>query len=165
MADATCSVAGCGREAVITGQTGYKGRSPFGSPLCSAHEQRWRRKGDVLAGQPLQRKSGRAEWPQALLARLRFDPPRGLPTGCIVYTGAISGGYGHVRRGDKTVKAHRAAYEVVRGPIPEGLELDHICMNRACVNPAHLEPVTHAENLRRGWSAKRMRENSLPVGQ
>ena len=153
MADATCSVAGCGREAVITGQAGYKGRAPFGSPLCSAHEQRWRKKGDVLADQPVQRKDG-------LLSRLRFDHSRGLPTGCIVYTGALSSGYGQVRVGQTTRKAHVLAWEMTNGPVPAGLELDHICMNRACVNPAHLEPVTHAENIRRGYAAKRMRANA-----
>lgn len=46
--------------------------------------------------------------------------------------------------------AHRVVYELLVGPIPEGLELDHLCRNRRCVNPDHLEPVTRSENIRRG---------------
>lgn len=46
--------------------------------------------------------------------------------------------------------AHRYVYESIRGPIPEGLVLDHLCRNTSCVNPDHLEPVTYGENFRRG---------------
>jgi hypothetical protein len=48
------------------------------------------------------------------------------------------------------VQAHRWLYEQLLGPIPPGLEPDHLCRNRGCVNPAHLEPVTHTENMLRG---------------
>lgn len=48
------------------------------------------------------------------------------------------------------ILAYRYAYELLEGPVPEGLELDHLCRNPSCVNPGHLEPVTHLENTRRG---------------
>lgn len=51
--------------------------------------------------------------------------------------------------------AHRYVYELLVEPIPEGLELDHLCVNPPCVNPAHLEPVTHAENVKRAWEKNR----------
>ena len=69
-------------------------------------------------------------------------------TGCWNWNGSIgSNGYG-VARVERTSKtAHRFIYEQEVGPIPDGLELDHTCRNRQCVNPKHLEPVTHSENM------------------
>jgi hypothetical protein len=63
-------------------------------------------------------------------------------------------GYCQTTIGRKTFIAHRVSYELFIGPIPEGLEIDHVCRNRGCVNPRHLEPVTSGENSRRAVSRK-----------
>lgn len=55
--------------------------------------------------------------------------------------------------------AHRYSYELILGPIPDGFSLDHLCRVPSCVYPAHLEPVTHAENMRRGGQARRAARN------
>lgn len=71
--------------------------------------------------------------------------------GCWRWTGCLVQGYGQAALGKgKRVRAHRYAYELCVGPIPENLVLDHLCRNPACVNPAHLEPVTDRENILRG---------------
>lgn len=73
--------------------------------------------------------------------------------GCWFWIGARrSYGYGGFWNGHRQVQAHRWAYEDSIGPIPTGLTLDHLCKNRRCVNPAHLEPVTNRENILRGDS-------------
>lgn len=75
----------------------------------------------------------------------------GHPCGCWWWTGAKSrDGYARTYRPTGSRYAHRVAYELLMGPIPTGLELDHLCRNRGCVNPDHMEPVTHVENVRRG---------------
>lgn len=72
-------------------------------------------------------------------------------SGCWLWDGAHHGrGYGRVTINYRTRSAHRAVYEMVRGPIPEGMELDHKCRLTCCVNPDHLEPITHRENVVRG---------------
>jgi hypothetical protein len=80
----------------------------------------------------------------------------GFRTPCWVWTGCrIYSGYGRLSVAGKLVLAHRYAYELLRQPIPAGLTLDHLCRNRACINPEHLEPVSVAENTRRGGMARR----------
>jgi hypothetical protein len=76
-------------------------------------------------------------------------------TGCWLWSGSTStGGYGYILdyegAAKKAMRAHRWAYEKLRGPIPDGLHLDHLCRVRCCVNPDHLEAVTSGENTRRG---------------
>jgi hypothetical protein len=77
---------------------------------------------------------------------------------CWLWTGmANANGYGMCNRAPthgRLAAAHRVAYELLVGPIPDGLELDHLCRVRNCVNPTHLEPVTGAENRRRAGLAK-----------
>lgn len=76
-------------------------------------------------------------------------------TGCWNWTAAMSAaGYGRVRVGESNKLAYRAVWEMTVEPVPDGLELDHLCRNTRCINPDHLEPVTHAENMRRSPPAQ-----------
>ena len=70
---------------------------------------------------------------------------------CWLWRGAKDrGGYGHLKVNGHLARAHRFLYQLLVGPIPKGLTLDHLCRNRACVRPSHLEPVTLRVNLQRG---------------
>lgn len=81
----------------------------------------------------------------------RFWAKVDVTPGCWYWNGATANaGYGSFRFKGRNMGAHRAAYELFIGAIPKGLELDHLCREPACVNPAHLEPVTHLVNMLRG---------------
>lgn len=90
------------------------------------------------------------------------------PTGCWLWTAVTDkDGYGlftpshHVQ-----VRAHRWSYEHLVGPIPDGMQVDHLCRVHGCVNPAHLEPVTHRENQVRGstFTATNLAKTHCPAG-
>lgn len=137
MTERTCSMEGCDLP--------HEGRG-----MCRNHYRRWRY-GTELPPPPTDE--------ERLKAKIKI-----LVSGCWEWTGSITeSGYGRFALHGKTVRAHRYVYELLVGPIPEGLQLDHLChtndltcvggpacRHRRCVNPAHLEPVSHLENMRRG---------------
>jgi hypothetical protein len=86
------------------------------------------------------------------------------PSGCWEWQASkIQNGYGEFWNGDVKMLAHRWAYERWVGPVPDGLELDHLCRNRACVNPSHLEPVPHSVNSKRGLAGKHRRDEAKVI--
>lgn len=88
--------------------------------------------------------------------------------GCWLWTGGPLSqyGYSHFWDGKRRVPAHRWSYERLVGPIPAGLQIDHLCRTRHCVNPAHLEPVTSRENTMRGEGvcARNAARRTCPAG-
>lgn len=107
-----------------------------------------------------------------LTLRERFEKRVAFPAAgvqaCWNWVGYVRpDGYGTFQPSQKkTVLAHRFAYELFRFVIPEGLALDHLCRNRRCVNPDHLEPVTVGENVRRGtgWASANSKKTQCPKG-
>jgi hypothetical protein len=75
---------------------------------------------------------------------------------CWVWTGRINkGGYGEFKHGGEKHKAHRWIWETLNGVLPSEIVIDHLCRNRSCVRPDHLEAVTNEENVRRGILKRR----------
>ena len=90
-----------------------------------------------------------------------------MPSGCWEWNRALStGGYGQCKWGGIVRRSHRLAYEVWRGPLTPGLQLDHLCRNRKCINPYHLEEVTAKVNNLRGVgpSARNAKKTHCPSG-
>ena len=112
---------------------------------CVSHYKRWRKYGDP-------QESRGTPWGLSTEQRFWLHVQK-TPT-CWLWTAQItSAGYGHFTGDDqRTVRAHRYAYELIVGPIANGLTLDHLCRNHACVNPGHLAPVSNSENILRGVS-------------
>lgn len=144
---------------------------PYGFCYCGCGQRtpiaRWTDKRyGVRKGEPCHWRQGHWNRPpiSVLLARFWVRVEKG--DGCWLWHGTRCDGYGHFRGHGKSRGAHRIAYELLIGPVPEGLELDHLCRNRGCVNPAHLEPVTHEENWRRGqsFSAVNAQKTHCPHG-
>lgn len=133
----TCTVPGCVRPAKVRGH-------------CGSHYWRLSRKGSVLADQPLG--SLPRVWVQDVELRFWRKVRCAQDVNvCWEWTAAHDDkGYGTFWSGTGLMKAHRWAYKHWVGPVADHLHLDHLCRNTSCVNPAHLEPVTMAENLRRG---------------
>lgn len=90
------------------------------------------------------------------LERLSIPEPN---SGCVIWIGRLNNkGYSQIMCRDGLHLAHRVAYELSKGPIPGGLELDHLCRNPACINPDHLEAVTRKVNQNRGRAAEATKE-------
>lgn len=81
---------------------------------------------------------------------VRLDIANRDPNECWNYEGALTRGYGIVDTRGKTKRVHRAVYEEMVGPVADGAVLDHLCRNRRCFNPGHVEPVSSGENVLRG---------------
>jgi hypothetical protein len=91
------------------------------------------------------------------------EEDRGYMTPCWIWQLGFAGRYGVASVQGRQDYAHRVYYERYRGPIPTGLQIDHLCEVKACVNPDHLEPVTGAENVRRSSCTKLTLEDARHI--
>lgn len=99
--------------------------------------------------------SARMAVAERLLAHCEPEPN----SGCWVWTGSVGRGRPRIFYGGRNAKAHRVSYEVFVGPIPDGLDVDHLCFLTACVNPAHLRPLERRLNVRRKGGDGLLRED------
>ena len=121
-----CSVDGCSKPHDAKG-------------YCGTHYMRFRRYGDALA----------TSRPRCATAEESFAARTQRRGGCLIWTGATNkAGYGSISSDGKEHLAHRWAFEKKRGPIPEGMMVDHICHNPSCVESTHLRLATRTENVR-----------------
>ncbi len=101
------------------------------------------------------------EFAQSEVERLVLPEPN---SGCWLFLGGLTlKGYAQISVDGRLRQAHRVSYEVFVGPIQDGLEIDHLCRVRSCLNPHHLEPVTHAENVKRSSAAAASRERARSI--
>lgn len=121
-------------------------RAAVGRGMCLMHYKRWRKATPEVD----RRRPGLRE---------RFDALVDKGGNCWLWTGStVSTGYGYISVDGKSKRAHRVSYEMNVGPIPDGMAIDHICHVPACVNPAHLRPVTNKQNAEHRTGAQ---SNSL----
>jgi len=142
-----CSIRGCVKPLKTRG-------------WCQMHYMRWYTTGEVGPPESLRPTRGMPE-------SERFWLSVDKTAECWEWTGTRSkAGYGQfpLSSSPKQVRAHRFAYENLVAPIPDGLTIDHLCRNRGCVNPSHLEPVTLAENVRRSSIFRRKNPTACPHG-
>lgn len=93
--------------------------------------------------------------PSPPIRSVRLTDVHVTDTGCWIWQGRVDrSGYGALKFRGRSMAAHRFYYEQLKGPIPEGLQIDHLCSVRLCVNPEHLEAVSGVENVRRSSVAK-----------